>query len=86
METGTPDDAVQARTIVDQAGREVALPLEVNRVISTWRPCAFLVYAVGGQDKLVGVDIGSTKAPFTTAVYPQIADIAQVGDKKAGST
>ncbi|HQA50103.1 MAG TPA: ABC transporter substrate-binding protein [Syntrophomonadaceae bacterium] len=84
VETGTPDDAVQARTIVDQAGREVALPLEVNRVISTWRPCTFLVYAVGGQDKLVGVDIGSTKAPFTTAVYPQIADIAQVGDKKSG--
>jgi pimeloyl-ACP methyl ester carboxylesterase len=84
VETSTPDEAVQARTIVDQAGREVTLPLEVNRVISTWRPCTFLVYAVGGQEKLVGVDIGSTKAPFTTAVYPEIADLAQVGDKKSG--
>jgi len=84
VETSTADEAAQTRTIVDQAGREVTLPLEVNRVISTWRPCTFLVYAVGGQEKLVGVDIGSTKAPFTTAVYPQIADVTKVGDKKSG--
>lgn len=74
----------QERTITDQAGREVTLPLEVNRVVTTWRPCTFLVYAVGGEDKIVGIDEGSTKAPFTTAVYPEIANIAQVGDKKSG--
>lgn len=55
VETSTPDEAVQARTIVDQAGREVTLPLEVNRVISTWRPCTFLVYAVGGQESWWGL-------------------------------
>lgn len=77
-------EKTDSRTIVDQAGREVTLPAEVNRIVTTWRPCTFLVFAVGGQDKLVGCDAGSTTSAFTLGVYPEIADLPQVGDKKHG--
>ena len=73
-----------SRTVIDQAGREVVIPATVDRIVTTWRPCTFLVFAVGGHKKLVGVDGGSTATPFTTGVYPEIADMAQIGDKKSG--
>lgn len=81
-----PGDEKKAatRVITDQAGREVTLPAEVNRVVSTWRPCTFLVFAVGAQEKLVGVDAGSTNTPFTTAIHPGMANVAKVGDKRSG--
>ena len=79
--TGEGEDT---RTVIDQAGREVVIPAEVNRIATTWRPCTFMVFAVGGYEKLVGVDGGSTKTPFTTGVWPDIANVAMVGDKKSG--
>lgn len=82
--TAPADQPADTRTVIDQAGREVVLPMEVNRIATTWRPCTFLVFAVGAQSKLVGVDGGSTSTPFTKGVYPQIADVPQVGDKKHG--
>lgn len=80
----SPKQKADTRTVVDQAGREVILPLEINRIATTWRPCTFLIYAIGAQSKLAGVDDGSTKTPFTTGVYPQIADIPHIGDKRHG--
>jgi iron complex transport system substrate-binding protein len=82
-ETAAPaPEQTDTRTIVDQAGREVVIPAEVNRIVTTWRPCSFLVFAVGGQDKIVGCDTGTTKSSYTTGVYPEIANIPTVGDKK----
>lgn len=83
QEEGQEEEA-DTRTVVDQAGREVVIPAEVNRIVTTWRPCTFLAFAVGGYEKLVGVDGGSTKTPFTSGVYPEIANVAQIGDKKSG--
>lgn len=77
-------EEADTRTVTDQAGREVVTPAEVNRIATTWRPCTFMVFAVGGHEKLVGVDNGSTSTPFTAGVYPGIANVAKVGDKKSG--
>jgi iron complex transport system substrate-binding protein len=76
--------SADTRTVTDQAGREVVIPTEVNRIVTTWRPCTFLVFAVGGQEKLVGVDNGSVSTPFTKGVYPEIENVSKVGDKKSG--
>lgn len=83
-QTQTGETSADTRTVTDQAGRKVEIPAEVNRIVTTWRPCTFLVFAVGGQEKLVGVDNGSTAAPFTVGVYPEIENVAKVGDKKSG--
>ncbi len=81
-----PEEDVSAdtRTVTDQAGRDVVIPAEVNRIVTTWRPCTFMVFAVGGQEKLVGVDNGSVSTPFTSGVYPEIENVSKVGDKKSG--
>ena len=71
-QTQTGETSADTRTVTDQAGRKVEIPAEVNRIVTTWRPCTYLVFAVGGQEKLVGVDNGSTAAPFTVGVYPEI--------------
>lgn len=71
-----------ARTIVDMAGREVELPEEINRVVSTHNPLTFFVFAVGGQDKLVATDTPSTKNDLLNALYPEIASFPGVGNKK----
>jgi len=83
-QTQTGQTSADTRIVTDQAGREVVIPAEVNRIVTTWRPCTFLVFAVGGQEKLVGVDNGSTTAPFTVGVYPEIKNVTKVGDKKSG--
>ncbi len=83
-QTQTGETSADTRTVTDQAGRKVEIPAEVNRIVTTWRPCTYLVFAVGGQEKLVGVDNGSTATPFTVGVYPEIENVAKVGDKKSG--
>jgi ABC-type Fe3+-hydroxamate transport system substrate-binding protein len=45
--------ASETRLIVDQVGREVVIPNTVNRIITTWQPATCMVFAVGGQSKLV---------------------------------
>ncbi len=83
-DTEQAGEGEDTRTVTDQAGREVVIPAEVNRIATTWRPCTYMVFAVGGYEKLVGVDNGSTKTLFTTGVYPDIANVAKIGDKKSG--
>jgi len=82
QETAQPADG--SRTIVDQAGREVTIPAEVNTCATCWRVATYMVHAAGGQEKLAGVDDGSTKAPFITAAYSPIKDLPTIGDKKHG--
>lgn len=87
---GQPEPAPQpaaepeptTRTIVDQAGRSVTIPAEVNRVITTWRPSTLLVISAGGRDKIAGVDTSSQKSEFLQKVFPGITDLPGVGNKK----
>lgn len=72
------------RIITDQAGRQVELPLKVERIVTTWRPCTHLAFAVGAQSKLVGVDNGSVQSKFLIGVYPELANLTKVGDKSQG--
>lgn len=78
------EEKLTERMLTDQMGREIVLPQEVNRVISTHRPLTFFVYAVGGQEKLVAVDNNSATSPFLQEIYPQVAELPTVGTKKEG--
>src|SRR6056297_969169 len=72
------------KVIEDQMGRQVTIPADVKRVVTTWKPSTFMVFAVGGEEKLVGVDNSSTVNKFLTGVYPGIKNIRKVGDKRHG--
>ena len=83
VQSTTPEQpADNKRVITDQTGRQVELPNVVDRVITTWRPSTSLLFAIGGQEKLVGADNHSTENAFLLGIYPEIADVAKVGNRR----
>lgn len=72
----------KTRVVIDQAGRKVTIPTEVNRIVTTWRPATFMVFAVGGQEKLVGVEEHAASTKLLKEVYPEIAQLTKVGSMK----
>jgi len=73
----TEGEAAATQTIVDGAGREVVVPVKVNRIVSLVTGVTGILYEIDAGDKVVGV----TKAlPYpTTYYYPQVEDLADVG-------
>ncbi|MFZ7131816.1 MAG: ABC transporter substrate-binding protein [Eubacteriales bacterium] len=70
--------------IVDHLGHEVILSKPAERVVTTFRPITYFIYAIGGQEKLVGVDSNSTTCPMLLNVYPEIEELPMVGSKNSG--
>ena len=68
--------------IVDAAGRSVAIPREVNRVVSPFTMYTRMIAAIGGQDKLVGVS-HSCLLPEEEIAHgvnlPGLPDVGQFG-------
>ncbi len=51
------------REVIDEAGRRVAVPVEVHRIVALAPNLAEIVYALGAQDRLVGVSNYSDYPP-----------------------
>ncbi len=51
------------REVIDETGRHVAVPVEVHRVVTLAPNLAEIVYALGAQDRLVGVSNYSDSPP-----------------------
>jgi iron complex transport system substrate-binding protein len=78
-ETGsTPDSAptgrsASVRIVTDDLGRQITVPVNVTRVVSTAPSVTEMIFAVGAGDRLVGVT--------TFCDYPEEAKpIAKIGD------
>lgn len=56
--------------IVDQAGREVEVPAKVERIVSLWPEATRVLFALGVEDKIVGLDSDSKKCPILTRAFP----------------
>ncbi len=76
--------ALAGWTVTDMVGRKVFIPHKAERIVSTFKPATLSVYCLGLAPRLVGVDNECRYEPFTTGVYPPIADVAGVGTKSSG--
>ncbi|MDY6796654.1 MAG: ABC transporter substrate-binding protein [Actinomycetota bacterium] len=80
------DDAQEeeptTKVLVDQLGREVELPAEVNRVATNYGIATQIVFALGEQDKLVGCDEPSHRmsGDFFSQIDPDFPEIPAVGN------
>ncbi|MFC0015140.1 MULTISPECIES: ABC transporter substrate-binding protein [Allobacillus] len=72
-ETAEEDGDSESVTLTDKSGEEVTIEEEPERVVTVIPSATEIVYAVGGGDKVVGVDEWSN--------YPEeVTDIEKVGD------
>ena len=70
--------AAETRTVIDQNGREVEIPAEINRVVITAYPLPSIYYLLTGSvDKIVGIHPGAKSAAKTSifgVMAPEILD------------
>ena len=59
--TSAPNSPAATISVKDGLGREVKIPAQVQRIVSTYGIATHFVYALGAGDKLVGVDAPSKK-------------------------
>ena len=71
------------RTITDMAGREVELPDEVKRVVTTYRTATQFVFALDVQDRLVAADISFERISLFSKLYDG-DKLPSVGSKRNG--
>jgi iron complex transport system substrate-binding protein len=72
------------RTVIDMVGRTVTVPSEARRLVTTFKPAALCVTALGLQDRLVGIDTDSQRDQLQLAIAPSIARLPVVGQKTTG--
>jgi len=74
--TSAPVEEVQANTVVDLLGREVAVPETVERVAAIAGPTYEMVYMLGCADKIVMVKSGHTDSyPLANLTNPNLKDM-----------
>lgn len=57
----------KTRSVIDEAGRRVAVPVNVHRIVTLAPNLAEIIYALGAEDKLVGVSEYSDIPPAAKA-------------------
>ena len=77
------DDAF-SRVVTDMVGRKVTVPDKAQRLVTTFKPAALCVTALGLQGNLVAIDSDSRRDRLQLAVDPTIARLPAVGQKTTG--
>ncbi|MCB2215829.1 ABC transporter substrate-binding protein [Desulfofustis glycolicus] len=74
--------AQEKREVVDQLGRSVTIPTEINRVVILMHHALDVALELGAQDKIVGVlsDWEKYLPQGFRKAWPQIDDVAKPGD------
>lgn len=57
------ENAARTHVVIDEVGREVAVPMDVRRIVTLAPNLTEIVYALGAQDRLVGVSQYSDHPP-----------------------
>jgi iron complex transport system substrate-binding protein len=66
--------------VIDQAGREVYVPDNVDRIVSLWSEATRLIIALGQGNKLVGICDGENEDPIFKKIFPKLAVLPELGD------
>ncbi len=69
--------------ITDMAGREVELPEEVNRIVTSYRSATQFVFCLGVQEKLVASDLSFERISLFQKLYNG-EKLPNVGSKRHG--
>lgn len=80
----SPIKAVAGIEITDMVGREVTIPGQVERVVTTYTPATQFIMALGAQDRLVAGSSGLPNQPIFKMIHPQIEQLPRVGSKNKG--
>jgi len=81
-------DEPTTKIVVDQLGREVELPANVERVATNYGIATQIVFALGQQDKLVGCDEPSHRMSdaFFSQIAPGFPEVPSVGNPREINT
>lgn len=71
------------KTVTDMAGREVEVPDEVNKIVTTYRSATQFVFCLGVQDRLVASDLSFEKISLFQKLY-EGDKLPNVGSKNRG--
>lgn len=77
-------NAKAARNFTDMVGREITVPDEINRIVTTYKSATQFVLALNAEGKLVGVSVKTDKQPLFVNLEPELAELPQVGSKRNG--
>lgn len=69
-------------TVTDQAGREVTIEAEPERLVSGYYISSSLLIALDLEDKLVGIEAKAGKRPIYRLSAPELIDLPNVGTAK----
>jgi len=78
--TTDQSNSTDTRTITDMAGRQVEIPNTVKTIAYTYGVAGTVLFTFGAEDMIAGVQ-GSNS--FFEMLYPQIANVPQVGKGQA---
>ena len=69
-------------TVTDQAGREVTIEAEPQRLVSGYYISTSLLIALGQADKLVGIEAKADSRPIYSLSAPELLELPNVGSAK----
>ncbi|MDD5014886.1 MAG: ABC transporter substrate-binding protein [Atribacterota bacterium] len=72
-------EQADTRKVIDQIGKEVTVNAEINRVVTPYPIATNIIYTLGGQSKLVGIDDNSHQDQWLKRIDPGVTDITTVG-------
>lgn len=86
-QTGTTEVEAATRVVVDDTGREITVPAQIDRIaiISTMPLCSVYCMAGGDPDKIVGLTPSSKNAAVNSFLN-RVADLEDVSTAFAGET
>ena len=81
----TSNEVVQSETmtVVDQLGRTVEVPREINRIVSSYYISSSLLIALGAEDKVVGLEMKADTREIYKKAAPEFLELPGVGTSKS---
>ncbi|MDI9476193.1 MAG: ABC transporter substrate-binding protein [Bacillota bacterium] len=82
QKVGTASQQTEAQKIIvtDDSGRQVEIPDKVERIVVNYGIAGHMVFALGQQDKLVGIDSPSKDNAFFNAIKPGFSSLPTPGN------